>query len=100
ESIYGLPSASQNRRSFGRSLAVTSTGLEDLLPFRNHAGLFLDELQRVPPELRGIVVQLIYAFTQAPKARGGSWRLQGDDVGQVFLLMSGEDSIGKFVMLV
>jgi uncharacterized protein (DUF927 family) len=97
ESIYGLPSASQNRRSFGRSLAVTSTGLEDLLPFRNHAGLFLDELQRVPPELRGIVVQLIYAFTQAPKVRGGSWRLQGDDVGQVFLLTSGEDSIGKFV---
>jgi hypothetical protein len=52
--------------------AVTPTGLEDLLRFRNHAGFFRDELQRVPRENRGVVVQMIYAFTQVQKARGGS----------------------------
>jgi hypothetical protein len=31
------------------------------------------------------------------KARGGSWRLQGDGAGQVFLLSSGEDPIAAFV---
>jgi uncharacterized protein (DUF927 family) len=97
ESVYGLPGASEHPRAYGRTWALTATGLEDLLRFRNHAGLFLDELQRVPRELRGIVVQLIYAFTQAQKARGGSWRLRGDGFGQVFLLSSGEDSIAAFV---
>ena len=76
---------------------MTPTGLEDLLRFRNHAGLFLDELQRVPRENRSIVVQMIYALTQVQKARGGSWRLQGDGAGQVFLLSSGEDPIAAFV---
>jgi uncharacterized protein (DUF927 family) len=97
ESVYGLPVASEHPRSYGRTWALTPTGLEDLLRFRNHAGLFLDELQRVPRELRGIVVQLIYAFTQVQKARGGSWRLRSDGFGQVFLLSSGEDSIAAFV---
>jgi hypothetical protein len=40
---------------------------------------------------------MIYAFTQVQKARGGSWRLQGDGAGQVFLLSSGEDPIAAFV---
>ena len=97
ESVYGLPGASEHPRSYGRTWAVTPTGLEDLLRFRNHAGFFLDELQRVPRENRGIVVQMIYAFTQVQKARGGSWRLQGDGAGQAFLLSSGEDPIGAFV---
>jgi uncharacterized protein (DUF927 family) len=97
ESVYGLPGASEHPRSYGRTWAVTPTGLEDLLRFRNHAGLFLDELQRVPRENRSVVVQMIYAFTQVQKARGGSWRLQGDGAGQVFLLSSGEDPIGTFV---
>ena len=97
ESVYGLPGASEHPRSYGRTWAVTPTGLEDLLRFRNHAGFFLDELQRVPRENRGGVVQMIYAFTQVQKARGGSWRLQGDGAGQVFLLSSGEDPIAAFV---
>jgi hypothetical protein len=42
-------------------------------------------------------VQLIYAFTQVVKVRGGSWRLRSDGFGQVFLLSSGEDSIAAFV---
>jgi hypothetical protein len=54
-------------------------------------------LQRVPRENRSIVVQMIYAFTQVQKARGGLWRLQGDGAGQVFLLSSGEDPIAAFV---
>jgi hypothetical protein len=73
------------------------TGLEDLLRFRNHAGLFLDELQRVPRESRGIVVQQIYSFTQVQKARGGAWRLRDDGAGQAFLFSSGEDPIAAFV---
>jgi putative DNA primase/helicase len=97
ESVYGLPGASGHPRAFGRTWAVTPTGLEDLLRMRNHAGFFLDELQRVPRENRGGVVQMIYAFTQVQKARGGSWRLQGDGAGQVFLLSSGEDPIATFV---
>jgi uncharacterized protein (DUF927 family) len=97
ESVYGLPGASEHPRSYGRTWAVTPTGLEDLLRFRNHAGFFLDELQRVPRENRSVVVQMIYAFTQVQKARGGSWRLQGDGAGQVFLLSSGEDPIATFV---
>jgi hypothetical protein len=97
ESVYGLPGASEHPRSYGRTWAVTPTGLEDLLRFRNHAPFFLHELQRVPRENRGVVVQMIYAFTQVQKARGGSWRLQGDGGGQVFLLSSGEDPIGEFV---
>jgi hypothetical protein len=97
ESVHGLPGASEHPRSFGRTWAVTPTGLEDLLRFRNHAGLFLDELQRVPRENRSVVVQMIYAFTQVQKARSGSWRLQGDGAGQVFLLSSGEDPISAFV---
>jgi putative DNA primase/helicase len=97
ESVYGLPGASEHPRSYGRTWAITPTGLEDLLRFRNHAGFFLDELQRVPRENRGLVVQMIYAFTQVQKARGGSWRLQGDGAGQVFLLSSGEDPIATFV---
>ncbi len=97
ESVYGLPGASEHPRAYGRSWAVTPTGLEDLLRFRNHAGFFLDELQRVPRENRGAVVQMIYAFTQVQKARGGSWRLRRDGAGQVFLLSSGEDPIAAFV---
>jgi hypothetical protein len=97
ESVHGLPGASEHPRSYGRTWAVTPTGLEDLLRFRNHAGFFLDELQRVPRENRSVVVQMIYAFTQVQKARGGSWRLQGDGAGQVFLLSSGEDPIAAFV---
>jgi hypothetical protein len=97
ESVYGLPCASQHPRSYGRTWGVTLTGLEDLLRFRNHAGLFLDELQRVPRESRGIVVQQIYSFTQVQKARGGAWRLRDDGAGQVFLLSSGEDPIAAFV---
>jgi uncharacterized protein (DUF927 family) len=97
ESVYGLPGASENPRSYGRTWGITPTGLEDLLRFRNHAGLFLDELQRVPRESRGVVVQLIYSFTQVQKARGGAWRLRDDGAGQVFLLSSGEDPIAAFV---
>jgi uncharacterized protein (DUF927 family) len=97
ESVYGLPGASEHPRSYGRTWAITPTGLEDLLRFRNHAGFFLDELQRVPRENRGLVVQMVYAFTQVQKARGGSWRLQGDGAGQVFLLSSGEDPLATFV---
>jgi hypothetical protein len=97
ESVHGLPGASEHPRSYGRTWAVTPTGLEDLLRFRNHAGFFLDELQRVSRENRGAVVQMVYAFTQVQKARGGSWRLQGDGAGQVFLLSSGEDPIAAFV---
>jgi len=97
ESVYGLPGASEHPRAYGRKWGLTPTGLEDLLPFRNHAGLFLDDLQRVPSELRGIVVQMIYAFTQMGKVRGGSWRLRSDGFGQMFLLSSGEDSIATFV---
>src|SRR5262249_42112937 len=52
ESVYGLPSASEHRRAYGRTWGLTPTGLEDLLRFRNHAGLFLDDIQRVPRELR------------------------------------------------
>jgi hypothetical protein len=73
------------------------TGLEDLLRFRNHAGLFIDDLQRVPRESRGIVVQQIYSFTQVQKARGGAWRLRDDGAGQGFLFSSGEDPIAAFV---
>jgi Domain of unknown function (DUF927) len=90
ESVHGLPGASEHPRSYGRTWAVTPTGLEDLLRFRNHAGFFLDELQRVPRENRSIVVQMIYAFTQVQKA-------QGDGAGQIFLLSSGEDPIAAFV---
>jgi hypothetical protein len=97
ESVYGLPGASEQPRSYGRTWAITPTGLEDLLRFRNHAGLFLDELQRVPRESRGVVVQLIYGFTQVQKARGGAWRLRDDGAGQVFLLSSGEDPLAAFV---
>jgi hypothetical protein len=97
ESVYGLPGVSEHPRSYGRTWGITPTGLEDLLRFRNHAGLFLDELQRVPRESRGIVVQLIYSFTQVQKARGGAWRLRDDGAGQVFLLSSGEDSLAAFV---
>jgi hypothetical protein len=97
ESVYGLPGASEHPRSYGRTWGITSTGLEDLLRFRNHAGFFLDELQRVPRESRGVVVQLIYSFTQVQKARGGPWRLRNDGAGQVFLLSSGEDPIAAFV---
>jgi uncharacterized protein (DUF927 family) len=97
ESVYGLPGASEHPRSYGRTWAITPTGLEDLLRFRNHAGLFLDELQRAPRESRGVVVQLIYAFTQVQKARGGAWRLRDDGAGQGFLLSSGEDPLAAFV---
>jgi hypothetical protein len=97
ESVYGLPCASQHPRSYGRTWGITPTGLEDLLRFRNHAGLFIDDLQRVPRENRGIVVQMIYSFTQAQKARGGAWRLRDDGTGQGFLLSSGEDSFAVFV---
>jgi hypothetical protein len=97
ESVYGLPCASQRPRSYGRTWGMTPTGFEDLLRFRNHAGLFIDDLQRVPRANRGIVVQMIYAFTQVQKARGGAWRLRDDGVGQGFLLSSGEDSFAVFV---
>jgi hypothetical protein len=98
ESIFGLPSASQHRHSYGRSWGVTSTGLEDLLPFRNHAPIVLDDIHRIPRirALRAAVVQMLYAFTQAPKTRGGPWRLHGGNIGQGFLLSSGEESIKKF----
>jgi hypothetical protein len=51
----------------------------------------------VPRESRGVVVQLIYGFTQVQKARGGAWRLRDDGAGQVFLLSSGEDPFAAFV---
>src|SRR5262249_23675111 len=54
--VYGLPCASQHRHSYGRTWAMTSTGLEDLLPFRIHASLFLDDINRVPSARRGDVV--------------------------------------------
>jgi uncharacterized protein (DUF927 family) len=97
ESIFGLPCASQHRHSYGRSWAVTSTGLEDLLPFRNHAPVCLDDIHRVPRALRGDVVRMLYEFNQAPKTRGGPWRLHGGDIGQSFLLSSGEERIATFV---
>jgi hypothetical protein len=97
ESVYGLPGASQHPRSYGRTWGITPAGLEDLLRFRNHAGLFIDDLQRVPRASRGVVVQLIYGFTQVQKARGGAWRLRDDGAGQCFLLSSGEDPFAAFV---
>jgi uncharacterized protein (DUF927 family) len=97
EAIYGLPAASQHPRSYGRTWGITPTGLEDLLRFRNHASFFLDELQRVPRDNRAEAIQMVYAFTQAEKARGGSWRLKNDGAGQVFLLSSGEQSLATFL---
>src|SRR5262249_24938677 len=93
----GLPSVSDHPRSFGRTWGVTPTGVEDLLRFRNHAAFYLDELQRVPRENRSLVVQMVYAFTQVQKARGGAWRLRDGGTGQVFLLSSGEDPVAAFV---
>jgi hypothetical protein len=40
---------------------------------------------------------MLYDFTQAPKTRGGPWRLHGGNIGQSFLLSSGEESIAEFV---
>jgi hypothetical protein len=97
ESIYGLPGSSQHRHSFGRTWDITPTGLEDLLRFRNHASLFLDESQRAAKKNKGEFIRKVYQITQGPKARGGSWRVRGDDEGQTFTLSTGEDPLSEFM---